>query len=150
MAYIGQKILHTYILFFWGINFLRIFIAVTSEYLSGINFLKITLHIFVCGKKLHGELSWNELLGRLNCPKYPLLRDILGNLRVTFLQSWVIFAFFCVLGVVGHRGFYNRSKRMFSELNFAIISDWSVGLPQARTTVWKPAFRDPWIQLFLF
>ena len=48
----------------------------------------------------------------LNCPKYPLLRDILGNLRdilgnlrATFLQSWVIFAFFCVLGVVGHRGF---------------------------------------------
>ena len=41
----------------------------------------------------------------LNCPKYPLLRDILGNLRATFLQSWVILAFFCVLGVVGHRGF---------------------------------------------
>ena len=41
----------------------------------------------------------------LNYPKYPLLRDILGNLRATFLQSWVIFAFFCVLGVVGHRGF---------------------------------------------
>ena len=36
--------------------------------------------------------------------------DTLGNLRATFLQSWVTFAFTCVLAVVGHRGFNNRSK----------------------------------------
>ena len=47
---------------------------------------------------------WRNAESQNDC-KAPVVRDILGNLRATFLQSWVIFAFFCVLGVVGHRGF---------------------------------------------
>ena len=37
-----------------------------------------------------------KFVSNLNCPKYPFknLRIFWGNLRVSFLQSWVIFVFF--------------------------------------------------------
>ena len=41
----------------------------------------------------------------LKLPKISFTEGYLVQFKATFLQSWVIFVFFCVLGVVGHRGF---------------------------------------------
>ena len=46
----------------------------------------------------------------LNCPKYPLLRDILGNLRATFFAVLGHFCLLLRLGGCGSQGLYNRSK----------------------------------------
>ena len=47
-------------------------------------------------------------------PKYPLLRDILGDLRATFLADLARKLFFDVnflFGVCGSQGLYNGSRR---------------------------------------
>ena len=74
------------------------------------------------GSKKPSKISRTKNV-EIKLPKIFLTKDILGNLRATFLQSWVIFAFFYVLGVVGHRGLYNRS-RFFVSLKFARGPKW--------------------------
>ena len=61
-----------------------------------------------------------------------LLGDILGNLRATFLQSWVIFAFCCVLGVVGH-----RIHTKIDEIHELFVLALSLGLVCRATPDWR-------------
>ena len=55
----------TYINFVFGINVLKIYNSVTWKYFTGINFPKITLHVFICDSENYIEkLFGNYFLGK--------------------------------------------------------------------------------------
>ena len=85
----SQKRLHTYI-FVFGINFPNNYISVTRKYFSGINFPKITFHVFVCDSENYMEKCfWNYFLGKSH---FQLHEIMFSELHLFFAHP---FSFFC-------------------------------------------------------